>query len=188
MQGKTKMNKKIASEIAIGITLLLATIVGAIFLFQNNGQESLDNVKKIENKSVVKPVEIIAGNDNQLKNLDDESSNAVCVGRLYEGEASLKGTYVLDTIPGSTKKEWMFKVAKEDIDKLPTDPKNENNIIGGELLFIADASADMTAKLKKSTQENPETITIKGFYFDCEGVPVVSIQPARLALAKYIKK
>lgn len=201
MAGKTKMhNKKIASEIAIGITLLLAIIIGGIFWVQDRKQEALDvivglgdnqPVRRGIEKPSVQQLEVTA-NDGQKESQPvvsaDKTNADACTAHLYEGEVSIKGSYVLETIPGSTKKEWMFKVTKDDLGKFPAEAKAANDQPNNDLLFIADATPDMTAKLKKATQDKPETITIKGFYLDCEGVPVVSIEPARLALAKYLKK
>lgn len=201
MAGKTKMNKKIASELAIGIILLIAIVVSGVFLIQDMRRGLSDNSQKINaeqpagnlvQQSAAPKAESAAADDkqgeNQPQNLPDGSRDGACVGHLYEGEAMIKGTYSLNSIPGSTKKAWLFKVVKEDIDKLPNAAKTENNNIDNSLLYISDATPDVIARLKKSTEAKPETITIKGFYLDCEGAPVVSIQPARLALAKYIKK
>jgi hypothetical protein len=180
------MNKKIASEIAIGVILSVAIVVGVIFWAQTVKQETIDNSEKIETPQLVEK----AGNDDEKtedeqQNLTDESAEIACIARLFEGEASIRGSYVLDTIPGSTKKEWLFKVANEDIDKLPDPAIVESRKVSDTYLFIDDVTPELTAKLKKSTETE---LTIKGFYFDCEGVSVVSIEPARLALARYIKK
>lgn len=182
------MNKKIASELAIGVILLVAVITGGIFLAQDVRQGLLGGAAEVENKQVVAPIKPVAQPEKKQQAPVNGPEDGKCLAKLYEGEASLRGTYELTTIPGSTKKDWMFKIVKEDIEKLPDPAKEEKNGIISSLLFIEDLTPALAAKLKKATEEKPETITIKGFYLDCEGVSVVSIEPARLALAKYIKK
>lgn len=177
-------NKKIASEFAVGIILLVAIVISGSFWVQNRKQEELN---KIENSAPLQASKSIA--QNQVR---DDSKQPVksetCTGHLFEGEAQLRGSYVLETIPGSEKKEWMFKIIAEDVANLPTHADIQSSVATGNLLYITDATPEMTAKLKKATQEKPEMITIKGVYLDCEGISTVSIAPARIALAKYIKK
>lgn len=177
------MNKKIASEFAIGVLLLVAIVLGGSFWIQEKKQQSLDNTNNVNIQNPVEKLALQPKRDGQA--LNDSENKTACVGHLYEGEALLNGSYTLDTIPGTTKKDWMFKVAKEDLSKLPAKDGNKNveNVDG--LIYIADATPEMITKLKKTPNTN---ITIKGIYLDCEGVPVVSIEPARIALAKYLKK
>lgn len=183
-------NKKLASEVAIGIVLLLAIVVGGFSWAQNRQSEFFNDAgRSYVAQPTVKPVESANEDDKQQPvQVANEDGGSGCVGRLYEGEAVLRGSYVLDTIPGSTKREWLFKVAAEDMDKLPGKAKVEMDKTVNNLLFITDATPEMTTRLKKATDAAPESITIKGFYLDCVGVSVVSIEPATIALAKYVKK
>lgn len=185
-------NKKIASEFAIGIILLIAVVIGGIFWIQNKNTQVLDDAGMMVTQQPIKKIQDLKKNNNQVEgeqsSLTEEEVKASCRGRLFEGEAELRGSYVLETIPGTTKREWLLKIAEEDIDKLPVQAKTESNEVVRNLLFLSDATPEMIAKLKKATEDKPETVTIKGFYLDCEGVPVVSIEPAKLALAKYLKK
>ncbi len=184
---KFRINRRIASEFAIGITLILAVTIGVIFWIQdriveeqymNSSINALKKVNKIVKETPVKkPAATVVDNKN---NVSVENSGDVCKARLYVGESMLNGNYVLSTIPGTAKKDWLFKVSKEDIGKLPQ--------AVSELLFIADATPEMIEKLKKATEKKTEAITVKGFYYDCQGVPVVSIGDARIAMAKFIKK
>lgn len=190
-------NKKLAGEFAIGVILLVAIIVGGIFWVQGKRQEAVENAEKqqvivpVEQKSPTKPVEnldnAIQIKDDQQPSLTEKFEKDPCAGHLYAGEATLRGTYVLDSSYGD-QKEWLFKVVKEDIAKLPIQTKFGDGRDVNELIKIADATPSLEAKLKKATEENPETITIKGYYLHCEGGPLVSIAPAKLALAKYLKK
>ena len=194
---KLKLQKEVLSEVAVGIILLLAIAVGIIFWIQDRKIESSFKANGVETKiPAKKPIEksnsandVIptVNADNQLDALNQQSTSVVigdnnesCVPRLYAGDATLHGTYAMTTIPGSTKKEWLFKVAVDDVNKLPR--------VDSELLFIDDATPELLAKLKKTTENKPETINIKGFYYDCTGVPVVSIGEARIVLAKLTKK
>ncbi|MEI7890756.1 MAG: hypothetical protein WCI36_02195 [bacterium] len=181
------MNKKIASEFAIGIIVLLAIVIGGIFLVENRKQMAItNNTPSVEDS---KNQDVANGSVDQ-GNVDELTQNFQkdpCKGHMYDGEVALRGRYVLDSVVGE-KKEWLFKVAKDDLIGLPvqiTDDKGKNV---NELLKIADADPALIAKLKKATDEKPETLIIKGYYLHCEGGPVVSIAPAKLALAKYLKK
>lgn len=178
-------NKKIASEFAVGIILLVAIVVSGSFWVQNKKQLESN---KIENSAPPQASKSIA--QNQVKDDGKQPVKSdICTGHLFEGEAQLRGSYVLETIPGSEKKEWMFKVIAEDVANLPTHADIESGVVSSDnLLYISDATPEMTAKLKKATQEKPEMITIKGVYLDCAGISTVSIAPARIALTKYIKK
>lgn len=202
MVGKTKMNnKKLASEFAIGIILLIVIIIGGIFWVQNKKQEMFDDaekgifeqsIKAVEKEeSAVQPIEDVKVDDSQVENSQQDLTavfeKSPCAGHLYEGETILRGRYVLDTTYNN-EKEWLFRVAKEDMNKLPIQIKFGDGRDVNELLKIADATPEIVLKLKEATDENPETITIKGYYLYCEGSPIVSIEPARLALAKYVKK
>ncbi|NTW27039.1 MAG: hypothetical protein HGA36_01820 [Candidatus Moranbacteria bacterium] len=176
-------NKKIASEFAIGIIILITIAVIVIFWMQNEQQKSF--VDPI-NVSASKPIDVASTTNNQ--DVDIKIEDEVCVGHLYEGEEMLTGTYALEKIPGTEKKDWMFKVSSQDVNKLPAAAVAGNGKVASDLLYIADADPVLIEKLKKSTQTKPGVITVKGFYLDCEGVSIVSIAPAKVALMKYINK
>lgn len=181
------MNKKIASEFAIGIIVLLAIVVGGIFFVENRKQLASDNdVPRIE---APKNQETANVQTNQSENVDltERFKKDPCKGHMYDGKVALRGRYVLDSTYGD-KKEWLFKVVKDDLIGLPVQITNTDGRNVNEFLKIADADPALVAKLKKATDAKPETITIKGYYLNCEGGPVVSIAPAKLALAKYLKK
>jgi len=183
------LNKKIASELAIGIIVILSIAVGSIFIFQKDRQLSFDNVNNIVN--IQKKKQPVKNNsvDQASKKSEDVVNGVVenvCAPHMYQGEAAIKGSYVLSAIPGSTKKEWLFKVADEDVNKLPPQAVEGGKFNG--LLFIADAAPATVEKLKKATTIKPGTITIKRFYLDCSGVPVASVESEGDGLLKYVKK
>lgn len=193
------MNKKIASELAIGIILLLVIIFSGIFLVQNKKQEAIINA---ENAAIDAPIKLDAKKQatdsaqnvtdkvqaqDQQQDLTAGFEKDPCKGHLYEGDVQLRGRYVLENAFGDAK-EWLFKVFKDDLGKLPVQTKLSDGRNVNELLKIEDADPAVVAKLKKATDENPETISVKGYYLHCEGGPIVSIQPAKLALGKYLKK
>ncbi|EKE19743.1 MAG: hypothetical protein ACD_8C00115G0004 [uncultured bacterium] len=176
------MNKKIASELAIGAILLLVIFFSWIFLTQNKEQKTTN---KIQNAETIKPIEL----DEKKEEVDLTAGfeKDPCKGHLYEGEVDLRGRYVLDVAYGD-EEQWYFSVVKEDLMKLPIQIKVGDGKNVNELLKIEDATAELITKLKKATDENPETISIKGYYLHCEGGPIVSIQNPKLALAKYLKR
>jgi hypothetical protein len=192
------MNKKIASEFAVGTILLIAFVIGGLFWIQEKKHQADEDGINIEQtaelageKQKSQPVDVANGDDNQSadqqENLTVGFEKDPCAGHLYEGETTLRGKYVLDSSYGD-KKEWLFSVVPEDMEKLPVQIKFADGRDVNKLLKIEDAPSALVAKLKKATDENPETISIKGYYLHCEGGPVVSIAPAKLALGKYLKK
>jgi hypothetical protein len=188
---KTKMkNKKMASEFAVGITLLMAIIIGGLVWMQNKKLELLyadDSQVTIPAQRTQKQQDVRNGNDLAVADsseLTEKFQKNPCKGHLYEGESTIKGTYVQGTTYGD-QKEWLFKVTQEDRKKLPIQIKMGNGNDVNELLKIEDITPELAAKLKQATNENPEPITIKGYYLHCEGGPIVSIAPAKVALSKY---
>lgn len=193
------MNKKISNEIAIGIILLLSILFFVIFLLQNKKQEILDNapdvainapIKLDEKKDEGGQNENLADNSqikNQVQDLTVGFEKDPCKGHLYEGDVQLRGRYVQDTTYGDVK-EWLFKVLDEDKVKLPIQIKYDDGRNVNDLLKIEDATPELASKLKQATDEKPETISVQGYYLHCEGGPIVSIEPAKLALGKYLKR
>lgn len=122
--------------------------------------------------------------DNSWKLIHGDRKNS-CTGLAYEGNQNISGYYAFRENYGE--REWLFITKEDDLNKFPIPTKYEDGRDGNEAVKIIDATPELLAKLKGSTKENPVEITIKGYYLYCEGVPVVSIAPARQAFAKYLK-
>lgn len=182
------LNKRIASEFAIGIILLVAISVAGVFLLQDSRRDVSDYIESVNLKQ---PVKNISNNNESVvikeaqQVIGENNDELACANHTYSGEQKLRGAYVLSTLPNSEKKEWLFKVVVEDLAKLPALATREENFSGS--IFVVDVTPDMTAKLKKATEEKPETLTIKRIYLDCSGVPIASLESSKDAIAKYIK-
>jgi hypothetical protein len=92
-----------------------------------------------------------------------ETNSQKCQPRAFAGEAKIKGWYVAD----------------EDLPKLPV---NENKI------QVIDITPDMEKKLKKSTENKPEEITITGFAVPCNDVALASISYKDGIFRPFLKK
>jgi len=183
------LNKKIASEFAVGIIVVLAVIIGSIFVFQNEKRSSMErqeNYRNIKNKKQSMKTSAAPESSEGKTETAKNANNNACAPRLFEGDVEIRGSYVLGVIPGSTKKEWLFKIVAGDMSKLPPQTLEKGTFDG--LLFITDATPEIVEKLKKATEAKPFAITIKRFYLDCGGVPVVSTELTGDKFLKYIKK
>jgi len=109
----------------------------------------------------------------QSKAGDKKVEKTDCSKRAYDGEVKIKGWYVKDG------ESWVLQISDSDLEKLPESYR-------GSRIILADASESIIAKLKKSSEKNPSEITIKGFYFRCDGIPMASISPGEEIFKKYL--
>ena len=114
------------------------------------------------------------------------NSDDTCTGPVYEGSATVKGWYILDT--GYAGKEWMLEISDNDINKLPAPKAISNYSNFNQKLKLVDASPELQKELKSATKDNPKEITLRGYYLYCEGSPVVSVAPATESFKQYIRK
>ena len=95
-----------------------------------------------------------------------------CSKRAYDGEIKIKGWYV------SEGEGWVLRISDNDIEKFPEEYKDSK-------VILADGSDSLIAELKQSSERNPLELTIKGVYFRCDGIPMVSVSPGEKVFKKY---
>jgi hypothetical protein len=96
-----------------------------------------------------------------------------CSKRAFDGVVNIKGWYVKEG------NDWLLQISDNDLKKLPAGYHNSK-------VILADGSDDLVAKLKKSSEKNPAEITIKGVYFGCDGIPMVSVASGEEVFKKYL--
>ncbi len=149
------MNKKIASEFAIGIILLVAIIVSGIFWLQR-----------------MKP----AGVSQAL--LTKQAGNA-CKPHYYEGEARIQGW--ISPEDKNSGNEVIVQVREEDMKNLPiTDPDSIANFT----VKLVDPTDAVRNSLRLATKEKPASVVVRGFAEICQQPPLVSLQQAKIAFKK----
>ncbi|HEX8974434.1 MAG TPA: hypothetical protein VF817_03035 [Patescibacteria group bacterium] len=173
-------NKKIASELAIGIIIILALVVGGMFWLQGKKEQIPEQKTPVaqsptpqtqqqnqqfqkNNPSDISEWKLVSGNPDDT-----------CSSPTWTGNVTVRGWYVYDT--SYADKEWLFAVSKDDQAKLPLQLKFGNGNSINEKLKIVDANPELVAQLKKATQDNPIPVEVKKYTAYCEGVPVVSTQ------------
>jgi hypothetical protein len=104
-----------------------------------------------------------------------KSNSQVCSRHAFEGEAKIKTWYVDEN------GKQVLRVADENLNDLP--PKYESPKVE-----LADGSSKIIQNIKKASAEKPAEVTIKGYYFNCEGNPMVSIAPGGEVFKKYLDK
>lgn len=206
------MNKKIASEIALGIIVLIALALGGIFWMQN--KESLEQVAtsstpqqqdKIR-ENAQQPTQSQINNTNipegkvgeeyYKKEINDGYATGWKLVFVNGGVDNVDEECAAHVYEGTTKvggwytyeemysdKYWFLNIAYY-YDKNGKKIFNDTNNI--PKVRIVDAPNDLREKLKKASKNNPAELTIQGLYSHCEG-SVVSVDLGRKAFADDIK-
>jgi hypothetical protein len=137
------MKKRIPTGIGLAIIFFLAAVV--LFAWKNLYQ----SIAEIENDSIQTQIFM--------------TKNKECKPRAFTGEAKIKGWYVTED------SEKLFQVAKENIGQLPVTNGDPQYGEKDSKLKLVDITPEMEKKLVKSSEENPQSITIKGYALPCEG-------------------
>lgn len=126
---------------------------------------------KNENKE-----EVVIKNNETRWELVSGDPNQDCGKPVWNGLATLKGWYDFDeetAAKAAINKEpfpsGYFKVSPEDSWKLPVDLQ--------EYSFYLKAPDSIKKLVENSTEENPVSLTVKGFSYYCEGSPTLSTEP-----------
>ena len=165
------MRKRIASEFALGVVLLLAIIVGGIFWLKSNSQirgsqqDANQVASVIPQKKTIQPVKT--------------TEETKCSPHYYEGDEKI--TAWVDSSNDDSKDELVIRIKDEDIKKLPFDEKNLPKNLSVKLI---DATKSLKKEIIESTQDKPVSINIKGFADICQQPPLVSMQQATVAFKK----
>lgn len=151
------MNRKISSQLAIGVILVIAIIVGGIFYFHNGklAKKDIELTTRAEKK-------------NELKNS--------CQSHYYSGESLVRGWIVPDKQGG---KGIVVQIASEDVQNLPVKKQADHNNFTVRLI---DPTDSVKKDLLKASSQNPVSLTIKGYAEICDVVPPqISLDDAMIA-------
>ena len=160
-------DKKIASELAIGIIIFLALLVGGIFWISENKQTA-DEYQKM----------VIL--EKQPKGEENKQSENSCESHYYEGESKIHGW--VESSEADDEESIVVYVKDEDVEKLPI--KNAE-VEGTFTVRIIDPTEEVREDLIGSTEEKPAEFTVKGYAEICEQEPPqVSLKIATVAFKK----
>ncbi|HLN19119.1 MAG TPA: hypothetical protein VK255_03040 [Patescibacteria group bacterium] len=104
--------------------------------------------------------------------LQKAEKEAACKPRAFSGEANIKGWYV-------DNQQKIVQIDKQDQSKLPLE---------GDKIKIIDTNQGVEKKLKNSSKDKPEEITITGFLSLCNGTNLASINYKDGIFRPYIQK
>ncbi len=107
----------------------------------------------------------------KVKNRDEAEK---CSRRAYDGEVKIR---VWNTNENG---ENLLQVAEDDLEKLPVQDEKKSKV------KLVDGSSVVLEKIEKASEEKPAEVTVKGFYLDCEGVPMISLNSGEEVFKKYL--
>lgn len=162
------MNKKIAGEFAIGIILLAAIIVGAIFWISSAGQSD-ESYQGVQTTLLTKKQQ-----KDPVKLKDKE-----CIPHYYEGKTDIQG-WIVSSEQGS-ENEIVVQLKKDEEKKLPI---KESEIIADFKVKLIDPTDKVLKDLRLATEEKPVTFTIQGYAEVCSQPPLVSLKQATVAFKR----
>ena len=175
------MKKNIASELAVGIVLLVAILVGGIFLMQQKKWELEDQYSlqtiQMANKDITSTK--IGSYLADRKNQQQGEISMSCKPHYYEGEAQVHGWLASGSYLDS---QLNVQIKNEDIEKLPTTRADSLNAHFAAILI--DPTDQVRNDLKNASQGNPAMITVHGFARICQDSPEVSLSQASIAFKK----
>jgi len=164
------MNKKIASELAIGIILLIAIIIGGIF-WVSIQRQSMNNSQLSQSAIVLKKQPVV-------KKID--KTETPCQSHYYEGESKVQAWLV--SAGQKDENSMIIQLKSGEEKKLPSGDIVKN---GNFTVKLIDPTAGVRKGLLASSKEKPVSITIHGYAEICQQPPpLVSLQEATVAFKK----
>lgn len=179
------MNKNINSKLAIAIIAFIATAVTAWFVgVEKNEERKIQTDQAAINIYQKNTAKIVTADDNQNQSASNDewkivsgSPDDICTIPVYEGNTVVHGWYVYD-LNYEKKKEWLLRIADEDVSKLPLFENNKNSKDFHLRVRINNLSPELEKKLKKASEKDPVEVQISRYLAYCEGVPIASIESA----------
>lgn len=179
------MNRNINSKLAIAIIAFIATAVTAWFVsIARNEERKIEINQAAINTYHKNTTKIVTVDDNQSKpantgewKIVSGSPDDICTIPVYEGNTVVHGWYVYD-LNYAKKKEWLLRIADEDVSKLPLFADNKNSKDFHLRVRLNNLSPDLEKQLKKASEKDPVEVQISRYLAYCEGVPIASIESA----------
>lgn len=158
------MHREISSRLALEIILLLAILVGGYTIIK---RKSLNEI-------------YIAPAVNKSSNILNTASNEQCKTHIYEGGAAIHGWYV------NSGNDLLIVVADEDIKSLPNYDGTQEYIAKNKQIKLVDLTPALEKKLKQTSENKPQLITITGYAIRCNDIPLASISYKDGVFNKYL--
>ena len=177
------MNKKISSELAIGVILLAAiALVGVSWMHAVR--------RNIEGEYQAPVIPVAMGNASEKggnvadasdsEKSDQNAGDAACQSHYYEGNAQVKGWAAKSGNDNSN--ELSIEINSEDSKKLPATQTDYSN--ADLVVTLIDPTEKLRSDLQNSSQQKPVTLTIHGYAQVCQTLPQVSLAKASVAFKK----
>ena len=178
---KKKVNKKVASEFAIGVVVLVAVAVGGFIWLKNSRDIAL--VNSVENQQA----QISKNNNMRLlvagkadKSGDAKKADSVtCTPHYYEGDVKVEAQFVSQEADGI-----VIAIKKTYASDLPVTNYIPSDSEQTFKLKLIDSTDKVSASLKASSKNKLTTFVLKGYAEVCQSLPLVSLQPATVAFKK----
>lgn len=166
------MKRKIASELAIGVVLLIAFIVAGI-----SWLDSLQASKQAEDAISLVQAPKKEEIQNKAEKKDVESENIEeCKPRYYEGKDRVS-VWIISEENDVIK----MAIKKDEVSKLPVNAAQSSVDKDNFIVGLVDATEETKEKLKDSSPQKPATITLQGYAEVCLEPPLVSLEKATVA-------
>ena len=170
------MNKNISSEFAFGLILLIAIIIGGIFLMTDRlGSREYQYVS--ETNITEKPTSFNKQINVSFTKKEIGKPVVECKPRYFEGEAEVRAWLISEN-----DKNLNVKIKNEDIEKLPTTKTDSLN--ANFIATLIDPTDEVRRDLQDSSEDRPVNLIIHGYAQICQDVPAVSIKQATIAFKK----
>lgn len=164
--------KKIPSELAVGIVLLIALAVGVVFWFDSREifpssyvyQQNTGIQDKIETRDIA---------------TTEASADTKCSPRYFEGEATI-GAWLAEE--GDSDGDLKIEIKKEDIQKIPN--RKSDAARSHFTLTLIDPTDEVREKIEEASEEKPAPITVRGYADVCSDNPQLSLELAGIAFKK----
>ncbi len=175
------MNKKIASEFAIGLILLLAIVIGGIFWLRNvKEMAALDNELRQAQVSQKDEALVQALKDSRQKaGVENTGNSNSCDAHYFEGVDQFSAWLVSAENDGI-----VIAIKKSDASKFPTINYQIDEKTNSFNVKLIDPTDKVTAAVKAASAKKPATITLQGYGEVCGQLPLVSLEPATIAFKK----
>lgn len=171
--------QKILSQFAIGLILMLAILIGGIFLMMEKREEMIGRravaVKDYAGTNV--QINVVSSKNLEELPLQGAENSDACQARYYEGESRIKAWMVERDEESRVK----VRVSNQDLAKLPT---NKADLNADFVATLIDPTEEVLQKLENSSEENPTEITVRGFSYGCGNMHELSIKQATVAFKK----
>ncbi len=174
------MNKKLASEFAIGVILLVAFVIGGIFWLKDVREGKVaDSLKDVTMTNDQKQLSTALEKKDSVEKVVIGENN--CKPRYYNEEEGqqLSAWFVSEDESGI-----VVAIKKDDIEKLPVATDQVTQTEGNFQVKLVDSTDVIKARVKASVEKSPVTITIRGYAEICQQPPLVSLQSATIAFKK----